>query len=239
MERIALISDIHGNAIALRAVLDAIANEGITRIACLGDVFTMGPHPNEVLALLEGRCECFILGNHDEYLFDTQSLSGHTQAPEVISAVDWCRQTLGLPSLPFVQHVRLALGHTDVLLFHGSPSSNNVDLVAQTPDAALDAQLGSAQATVMAGGHTHIQMLRQHRGRLLVNPGSVGMPFERFVSGGPPKVLPLAELAIIEATEREVRISLRRIKIDRDALIAAARAWDQPMGRYLASNLET
>ena len=50
----------------------------------------------------------------------------------------------------------------------------------------------------MAGGHTHLQMVRQHRGTLLVNPGSLGLPFESYAQGGPPKILPHAEYAIVE-----------------------------------------
>src|SRR5690349_10676457 len=80
-------------------------------------------------------------------------------------------------------------GTSSLLLFHGSPSSNNCDLVSETSDQDVAQHLGDQLATVMVGGHTHIQMLRQHRGRWLVNPGSVGMPFERFVSGAPPSVL--------------------------------------------------
>jgi predicted phosphodiesterase len=85
----------------------------------------------------------------------------------------------------------------------------------------------------MAGGHTHVQMLRQHRGRLLVNPGSVGLPFERFVSGGPPTVLAHAEYAIVEARGLSVSVALRRLELDAAQLAQAAQRWESPLAPYL------
>ena len=68
--RVALISDIHGNEVALRAVLEEIESEGIEQIVCLGDVATLGPRPGRVIDLIEGLdCPC-IMGNHDEFLLD-------------------------------------------------------------------------------------------------------------------------------------------------------------------------
>ena len=55
--RIAVISDIHGNSVALKAVLEEIAREGIERTVCLGDVVGYGPDPSECLRLVSERCE--------------------------------------------------------------------------------------------------------------------------------------------------------------------------------------
>lgn len=85
----------------------------------------------------------------------------------------------------------------------------------------------------MAGGHTHIQMLRQHRGTLLVNPGSLGLPFEQFASGGPPRVLPHAEYAIVDSKRGAVTVTLSRVPVDRGALITAVERWDNPLRDWL------
>ena len=243
IERIALVSDIHGNEIALRAVLADIRQLGVDRIACLGDVAALGPKPSSVLDLVNEHCEVFILGNHDEYMFAPDLIGEHTTEPTVVGSVDACRSELSSAELSFIEGFErkheLSLGAAgSLLLFHGSPSSNNVDLLAGTPDAELSEQLGADRATVMAGGHTHIQMLRQHGGTLLVNPGSVGLAFERFVDGSAPTLMPWAEYAIVEAAGPNVAVSLRRVALDLKALLVAARAWDAPLARYQVAQYE-
>jgi predicted phosphodiesterase len=241
--RIALIADLHGNEIALRRVLDDIARGGVDQIACLGDVATLGPRAREVLEMVGESCDFCILGNHDEYLFDAGSIGTHTSSPLIVAAVEQCRRQLSAPEIALVRSferrmvVPLAGGST-LLLFHGSPDSNNCDLLSETTEAELTEQLGAHEATVMAGGHTHIQMLRQHRGRWLVNPGSVGLSFERFVAGAPPTVMAHAEYAIIESGSGEVSVTLRRLQLDRVALVDAARGWDNPLAAYLAGQYE-
>jgi predicted phosphodiesterase len=87
---------------------------------------------------------------------------------------------------------------------------------------------------VLAGGHTHIQMLRQHRGMLLVNPGSVGMPFREFANGQAPCILPYAEYAIIEGNGTgAVSVQLHRVAVDKTALRNEAVASANPICRAL------
>lgn len=237
--RIALISDIHANEIALARVLEDIRTVGVDQIACLGDVATLGPKPHQVLEMVKSSCDFFILGNHDEYLFDTGSLYEHTSSPVIVQAVEQCRGEVSPSEIAFVKSFAHQLsvpiaGAGSLLLFHGSPASNNCDLLAETSEAELAQQLAGQTATVMAGGHTHVQMLRQHRGRLLVNPGSVGLPFERFVAGAPPTVLPHAEYAVVQFRGADVSIDLRRVGLERAELEEAARGWHGPLASYLA-----
>lgn len=236
--RIALISDLHGNAVALRAVLADIERVGVDRIICLGDVATLGPAPHEILHVLRERAIPCILGNHDEFLLDAALIHRYTEAPEVVTAVEQCRDALGADELAFVRTfaatMELELGSgQQLLLFHGSPRSHMENLLATTPKEVLEPLLAGHHATVMAGGHTHIQMLRQHRGMLLVNPGSVGMPFQEFAHGGPPTVLCHAEYAIVEADHGALGVHLRRVPLSRSALRAAMATWDSPLRRPL------
>jgi putative phosphoesterase len=227
--RVALLSDLHANELALDAVLADVARAGVDHIVCLGDVATLGPRPGAILARLRDLgCVC-ILGNHDEFLLDPALIHSYTEAPIIVDAVDWCRAQLAPSDFDFIRTFKprqaLALdGETTLLLFHGSPRSHMEDLLATTPPDVLDECLAGHAATVMAGGHTHIQMLRQHRGVLLVNPGSVGMPFKEYVGGRAPTVLAHAEYAIVEAAGGVARVDLRRVTLDRRALRNAARA---------------
>lgn len=163
-----------------------------------------------------------------------------TNSPTILEAIEWCRQQLSREQLDFVRgfetgiELPLAGGHR-LKLFHGSPSSNLVDLLADTPSETFDAQLGPDRTLVMAGGHTHLQMLRQHRGTLVVNPGSVGAPFREVPTDGRPTILDHAEYASVEVRDGEVAIALHRIALDRRALAKAARESANPMRAELAA----
>jgi hypothetical protein len=71
----------------------------------------------------------------------------------------------------------------------------------------------------MTGGHTHVQMMRQHMGMLIVNAGSVGMPFEQmpFDERGP-RVMPWAEYAIVTSENSTISVDLRRVTVDINAI---------------------
>ncbi len=229
--RVALISDIHGNDLALQQVLADIRGRGVDRIACLGDVATLGPRPREVIATLRALgCPC-IVGNHDEFLITPATIDAYTQVPVITQAIAWCRDQLRDEDLAFlrtfVRRLEIKLDdHRTLLLFHGSPQSNTCDVLTTTDADELDHMLGDQRADVMAGGHTHIQMLRQHRGILLVNPGSVGMPFRQYVAGKRPEIMPYAEYAIVDAQPGgPISVDLRRVPLDKKALRDAAHRW--------------
>lgn len=86
----ALISDIHSNIEALRAVLDDIRQQGVEEIYCLGDVIGYGPNPCECLDIIMGQCKVCILGNHDQAaMFDPDGFN-----PVALRAVYWTREQL-------------------------------------------------------------------------------------------------------------------------------------------------
>jgi predicted phosphodiesterase len=239
--QIALISDLHGSEIALDAVLADIERRGVERIACLGDVATLGPRPNAVLAKLRAlSCPC-ILGNHDAFMLDPELVRTYSEIPLIVDAVEWCRTQLSDGELGFIQsfvpNLVLSLEpETSLFLFHGTPESCMTDLLATTPPEVLDGMLQGHEATVMACGHTHIQMVRQHRGTLLVNPGSVGLPFKEYVGGRAPILLAHAEYAIVEADGGAVGVTLQRVPLDKGLLREAALASDNPMRAALAQS---
>jgi putative phosphoesterase len=237
MTRIALISDIHANEVALRAVLAEIRRIGVDQVICLGDVATLGPRPNAVIEILgELGCRC-IMGNHDEFLLDAELVHTYSAAPQVVASINWSRCRLSRVELDFLRgferSCEITLAKSTVQLFHGSPRSHMEDILASTPPEALDAMLAGTTATVLAGGHTHIQMLRQHHGRLLVNPGSVGLPFKDYVAGRTPTILSHAEYAMIEEFDGVIGVSLRRLPLDKGELRQAQSDTEHPLGPWL------
>lgn len=237
--RVALISDLHGNALAVREVLARIAREGVDKIVCLGDVATLGPEPEQVLELLHESGAVCILGNHDEFMLRPDSVAEYTKIPVLVDAIDWCRAQLSPASMAFIRSFQATCdvplgGAQQLFAFHGTPASNTTDLLATSDAAQVEEWVGAATGAVLTGGHTHLQMLRQHRGRLIVNPGSVGMPFREYVAGAPPDVLPFAEYAIVEAEPTSVNVNLRRVDLDKALLLESVRAVDYPLAAFLA-----
>jgi predicted phosphodiesterase len=236
--RVALLSDLHGNDVAFRAVLAEIRKQGADQIVCLGDIATLGAQPQRTVEILfELNCPC-IMGNHDAFLLEPGLLQAYTSAAPVIESVNWCREQLPKESLRYLAtfkpllEIPLGPGST-LLLYHGSPRSNVEEILATTPPERLDELLEDRQATVMAGGHTHLQMLQQHRGSLLVNVGSVGMPFKEYVAGGRPTLLSHAEYAVVEQTSGVVSVTLHRVPVDKTALQASVAETGNPLRQWL------
>jgi predicted phosphodiesterase len=233
--RVVLISDIHGNQLALEAVLHDARVQPSDVVACLGDTATLGPQPREVLRTLRELAGPCIMGNHDAFLIQPELVSQYTQVPIITQAIDWCRAQLSTDDLAFIgtfaNQCELSLhDNTSLLLFHGSPESHMRDLLSTTSDGELEALFGTRRANVMAGGHTHIQLLRQYRGSWLVNPGSVGLPFREYVAGARPQIMPYADYAVVHTSGTTCSVELKRVRLERSALRASVEYWrDAPL----------
>ncbi|PPK68503.1 metallophosphoesterase family protein [Actinokineospora auranticolor] len=182
LTRVAVLSDIHGVAPALAAVLAEPEVLCADRIVVTGDT-TAGPQPAEVLDMLAelGDRVTVISGNADRAVVE-HARTGRGPAGAAAWAasrlpadrIDW------LADLPDTVRLPVA-GHGDVLFCHGTPRRDDEVVVV---DSALGrwaevfADLDAAVGTVVCG-HTHMPFARLAHGRLVVNPGSVGMPYGR------------------------------------------------------------
>lgn len=122
-----------------------------------------------------------------------------------------------------------------LLCCYGSPRSNT----ATTPDTELDTMLGGVRAMIVACGHTHEQMLRRFGELILLNPGSVGLPFQVDRQTGTVRNPAWAEYALIRWQSGALGIELRRVPFDARAVIAAARTSGMPHARWWAADWET
>jgi putative phosphoesterase len=236
--RIALISDIHGNLVTLEAVLADIQRQTVDRIICLGDVATLGPQHHEVLARLKAlECPC-IRGNHERFLLYPESVYTYSDDPAIIDSIHWCLDRLSDAELDYVHSfqpfIRVALdAENSLLCVHGSPRSDLDNIMATTPSEELDAMLAGHKDTLIASGHTHAQMVRQHRGMMLLNVGSVGQPFEQPLQQGPPHALLHAEYGIVTWDNGSLGIELRRVPFDLDTVKRIVLASNIPLRAWL------
>ncbi len=225
---LALIADIHGNLAAFDAVLDALRAEPADQIVCLGDVAATGPQPREVLRQLHGLGCPVVMGNADAELLDVPPPAPETDkdARRITDIDHWCAAQLDDADRAFLASfqptVEISLGEgRSLLCCHGSPRGYNDVIVATTPDEVLDQMIGGHDATIIAGGHTHIRMLRAHREREIVNPGSIGLAYQ-FFPDGRVRVPPWAEFALLSRSDPGVvNVDFRRVSYDRGATVRA------------------
>jgi putative phosphoesterase len=242
--RVALISDVHGNAVALEAVLVDIGRRHVEEIVCLGDVAAGGPQPREALERLR-RLRCTVVrGNADDWLLGELPADGDEDGLRLRAIVEWARGQLGDADVAYLESflptIELELSESHRLLcFHGSPQANSDRLLATTPEAELARLLARAAADILAGGHTHLQLARRLGGGLFVNPGSVGLPLHsdgEARSSDEPRLPRFAEYALVEA-DVEIAVELRQVPVDIGALERAGYASGMPHADWWAAGL--
>ena len=195
----ALISDIHGNARALEAVLAELAQLGIDDGIVLGDVAQGGDEPAAVLDRLAGLGWPVILGNADHLLLEVPSETNDEISPELLARREWTLSQLDARHLDQIRAFHPTYERDNVLAFHGSPRHFEDVLLPDTEDASPWQDEGHA---LLVGGHTHFQWAKPLGEALYVNPGSVGLPVYRWNDRRP---LDHAEYAIVHGDAVEFR----------------------------------
>ena len=206
--RVALLSDMHGNAVAFRAALADLEDRQPDLIVALGDVAQGGPQPHECVELLqELGCPC-VFGNSDEFLL-TLDL-GAEEAEDVerlLETARWSQEQLGKDELDFLRGFQPTVEVGRVLCCHATPTSNE-DVVLPDTDG-----IPPVDADAVAAGHVHQQWLRRFDRTLWFCVGAIGV--SRW-----------CEYALVD--DQTLAVEFRRIPFDVDALIADARAKDFP-----------
>jgi predicted phosphodiesterase len=224
--RVALISDMHGNRVALETVIAAMERDAPDQVVCLGDVAVMGPDPAGTMDLLESLGCPVILGNADVELFtDPATVRAVEDKPLFRDLILWTQEQLSEKQLAFartfVPTLELDLGSgVRLLCFHGSPRSNTEIIASNTTPEALIEAIDGSTATLLAGGHTHHQLLRRFDRQWLINPGSVGMTHRLTRVDRETTTPPWAEYGIVTVVNGAIDVSLRAIPLDIDAVKA-------------------
>jgi predicted phosphodiesterase len=235
--RIAIISDIHGNGVALDAVLADLQDDPFDHLVCLGDAIQGGPQPAQVAARLRELACPVVMGNADDWL-----LSGIESGAEQISderriqmeAVRaWQLSLLTAEDFAFIRTfqptVQVPLDAERTLLcYHGSPDSFDHVILPTTPDDEVRQYLKPQPHLIYTGGHTHMQFIR-HFGRTFhFNPGSAGLAYRHDQPEEHFRIDPWAEYALLTAAKGRLSLEFRRVSFDVAQLIGIYRSSGRP-----------
>jgi putative phosphoesterase len=251
--RIAVLSDIHGNDLALEAVLtDSAASGGVDEFWILGDLAAIGPAPIRTLERLAGlsmhtrKPVQFIRGNTDRYLCTGErpgpDLAAAQADPEQMNLIleiaanfAWTRGAVAvsgwldwLNELPLEYRTRLPDG-TRVLCVHAAPGvDDGAGILASDEPDSVASLLAGCEADLVCVGHTHQPFSLQVGEVQVINPGSLSNPFGPDVR---------ASYALIHADEHGYRVEHRRVDYDQAAVIAEARRLGHPAADLIARRL--
>lgn len=230
--RIGVVSDIHGNCVALDAVIEDVRTHPVDRWVCLGDALQGGPQPREVAERLQ-ELECpIVLGNADAFVLDGNS--GEVVITDELRVVrQWTYDQLGPPGTEFLRTFRPTIdidlnAAGKMLCFHGSPDSYDTIVSPDTPPDTLREQLGGRGARTLCGGHIHRQWTVSLDGWTFFNPGSVGLAYNVYLPPERFHCSPHAEFAILHVDDDRIGIELLRVPFDLALFDRAVRSNDHP-----------
>lgn len=211
MSRIAVIADIHANVPALEAVLADIEQLQVDEVLVNGDLVGRGPLGSRVVERIGELGLRSTRGNHEDYhlQFRRGEVPEEWLTSPEWSCARWMAAELGadhaeyIDALPFTLTSEL---EPQLRLFHGSPRSHSEGIGGWTGDEALREHLASIDEAVLVVAHTHRPLQRHIDDRLVVNVGSVGMPFNGDAR---------AQYVVFEGSGTDFEVAFRQVDYDR------------------------
>jgi putative phosphoesterase len=223
--KVAVFGDIHGNIEALAAAYSAVQLLKPEKVYHLGDLGGYSPFVNEVVAFLREHTIEGVQGNHDETVANDREHCGckyedPIQEEMANKSFEWTKKHASsevkeyLRKLPF--SISLVAEGKRVLLFHATPSKNNLYWFEKRSDKFFREMAEKTDADVMIYGHTHKPYRKDFGGKVFVNAGSVGKPKD-----GDPR----ACVTMLTITADKVNVEFLRVPYDvqktADAIVAS------------------
>jgi predicted phosphodiesterase len=227
--RIAIVSDIHGNAYALDVVMGELRREQFDHTVCLGDAVQGGAQPAETVARLRDAGWPIVMGNADAWLLTGEETGrdpiARARLIKMNAIRDWSLSQLSSADRAFIEAFRPTVQFPlddgcSLLCFHGSPASFDDIILPTTPELELEAMLKPYLPNVLTGGHTHMQQFRRigATSSFYINPGSVGFAYSHQQGQGEFHADAWAEYAILTAIQGRVSLEFRRVPYDAAAV---------------------
>lgn len=242
MSRIAALSDVHGNAVALEAVLADVAREKPDAVMVAGDLVLNGPDPALVVDVLRNLATdgaMVIAGNTDIAVADFDYAAAFPWmtdgVPDAIAvAAEWAHDELGEERLDWLRRLpaerRYRTGDTLTLVCHASPGSQTSGFDQTLDPTVTIERVARTDARVIACGHTHIPEVRDLGWKVIVNDGSAGYAFDGEAT---------ASWALIDLVEDGVQAEIRRTAFDLLTVANAISARGLPGDVYRAATVRT
>lgn len=183
MTTIAILADVHGNVPALEAVLSDLDRHSVDEVLHGGDLVGRGPQGREVVDMVRARGWRGVRGNHEDYLVAFRQGNVRKEwlhGPEW-AAARWMAAQLGDDGEAYARGLPISLTAEtapELRLVHGTPRSNQESIGPWTADEEIDERLAGIDEPLVVCAHTHRPLVRRPGRRLVVNVGSVGLPFD-------------------------------------------------------------
>jgi putative phosphoesterase len=243
MTRFIVLSDVHGNVVALEAIRKALRAEKPDFVAIAGDLVLSGPDPAATVDLLqqmESEGAAIVAGNTDIAVADFDYAAAFPMmidgVPEAIqAAAEWAHDALGddrvawLRRLPSERRLRAEDG-TMVLVCHASPGSQTAGFDQALEASIVTERVSRTDAQVIACGHTHLPEVRDLGWKLIVNDGSAGYVFDGE---------PTASWARIDVEDGAIKAEIKRTEFDVLTVANAISARGLPGDVYRAATVRT
>jgi len=199
--KVGVLSDIHGNKVALDAVLEDMPP--VDRLICAGDVVGYNPWPGECVEFVRDRSVSTVMGNHDRATAGSGGFGFNSMAG---AGVEYAREQLSEEQLAFLTALLDSRRECNdrVRIVHGHPA----DPDRYTYPAQFDPEL-LGEEDVLVMGHTHIQAHEVYDEGIVMNPGSVGQPRD----GDPQAAYSVLDLDAMAVTEHRVEYDIERVQI--------------------------
>ncbi len=222
--RLAVFSDVHGNCVALDAVLSDIGKESVDGMVCLGDAIQGGAQPAETVSRLRELRVPTVMGNSDAWLLTGEDPSAKETVSDAQKEVRaWSLSRLMKKDLDFIRQfkniITLSLGDEKLVCFHGSPASFDDLIWPTTAEEEFVRVVSGFGSSILCGGHTHLQHLRRFKGSFYFNPGSVGFSYDHSKSPEELSADNWAEYAIVSSEKGCSGVEFRRIPFDTEEWI--------------------
>jgi putative phosphoesterase len=215
--KVAFISDIHGNAVALDAVLADIKKKEVDKIYVLGDICYRGPEPKRSLELVRSLHTEVIKGNADEWVVrGVREGEVPDKALELMNRErDWTVAKLDPSDIEYLKGLPTSLGllidGVQIDAFHATPDSLFEIVLPSAEDEKIDETLMKpANSQIYVYAHIHRPYIRYMKGKVVMNIGSVGLPFDG---------LPKASYGLVEIEDGNWRTSIERVNVDLEKVI--------------------